>query len=161
MLRRAVADVSKDQAVFQVLPLEKIIANRLAPRRLSMVVLIAFAGLSLVLAAMGIYGVLAFSVEQRTHEIGVRMALGARQGDVLRIVVREAVVLAASGLVVGVVASLALTRLVKSLLFGVTATDPLVFAGTAALLTIVAAAAAWFPARRATRVDPIVALRYE
>jgi putative ABC transport system permease protein len=161
LLRRAVANISRDQAVFQMLPFEKIISNRLAPRRLSMIVLIAFAGLSLVLAAMGIYGVLAFSVEQRTHEIGVRMALGAQQGDVLRIIVREAVLLAAGGLVVGVAAALALGRLATSLLYGVTATDPLVLTGTAVLLALVAAAAAWFPARRATRVDPLEALRYE
>jgi putative ABC transport system permease protein len=161
LLRRAVSGISADQAVFQVASLEQVMANRLAPRKLSMAILIWFSALSLILSAMGIYGVLAFSVEQRTHEIGVRMALGARQGDVVRMVVREGAVLAVAGLAVGLVAAIGLTRLAKSILYGVTATDPLAFTGTAILLAVIAAVASYIPARRATRVDPLVALRYE
>ena len=161
LLRRAVADVSADQAVFQVTSLEQVMAGRLAPRKLSMAILIGFSVLALILSAMGIYGVLAFSVEQRTHEIGVRMALGARRGDVLRMVVREGALLAVIGVAIGVVGAIAITRLAKSILFGVTATDPLAFTATAVLLSIVAAIASYIPARRATRVDPLVALRYE
>ena len=161
LLRRAVAEVSPDQAVFQVASLEQVMANRLAPRRLSMAILIGFSLLALILSAMGIYGVLAFSVEQRTQEIGVRMALGARASDVVHMILREGALLAVVGVAVGIAAAIALTRMAKSILYGVTATDPVVFAGTAIALSVVAAIASYVPARRATRVDPVIALRYE
>jgi ABC-type antimicrobial peptide transport system permease subunit len=159
LLRRSVAEVNSGLAVFQPAGFDQIMTRRLSMRRLSMILLIAFAVLALSLAAVGIYGVLAFSVEQRTQEIGLRMALGASATDVVGSVVREAMVLAGIGVVGGVAASLALTRFAQSILFGVKATDPAVFVGIAVLLSSVAMAAAYVPARRATRVDPVVALR--
>jgi putative ABC transport system permease protein len=141
--------------------MQRLISDRIAPKRLSAQLIGIFAGLALVLAAIGIYGVLSFSVAQRTHDIGVRVAVGAEPGRVLRMVVRQAASLAGVGIAVGIAASVGLTRVLENLLFGVSATEPWVYAGSAAALLLVALAAAAAPAWRAARVDPLVALREE
>jgi putative ABC transport system permease protein len=138
-----------------------VIADSLASRRFAMQVLGFFAGTALLLAAIGIYGVMAYFVSQRVREIGVRMALGAQRSDVLKLVVRQGMQLALAGVVVGFVAALALTHLMSRLLFAVSAYDPLTLAMFTVLLAAVALLANFIPARRASRVDPMVALRYE
>ena len=133
----------------------------MAARRFAMILLGAFAALALGLASVGIYGVVAYVVGQRTQEIGIRMALGARQQDVLRLVLWQGTRLALLGVAIGLGVALTLTHLITRLLYGVSATDPVTFAGVATVLTAIAVAACWIPARRAMRVDPVVALRYE
>ncbi|HEY0003691.1 MAG TPA: FtsX-like permease family protein, partial [Pyrinomonadaceae bacterium] len=135
--------------------------RNVAPKRLVMWLMASFAALALLLTAIGLYGVISYTVSQRTQEIGVRMALGAQRSDVLKLVVRQGMRLTFIGLLLGVFAAFALTRVMSSLLFGVSATDPLTYAGVALLLALVSLVACFIPARRATRIDPIVALRYE
>lgn len=137
------------------------LADSVAEPRFYMLLLAVFAGSALFLAAIGIYGVLAIAVRQRTGEIGIRRALGAEAGDVLRMVLGRALALAGGGLVLGLLAAFALTRLLAGLLYGVTPTDPVTFAGVAVLLAAVAALASFLPARRAAAVDPMQALREE
>jgi predicted permease len=142
-------------------PLEEVFAASLADRRFSLVLLGAFAVVALALAVTGIYGVISYLVAQRTREIGIRLALGARAGDVLRMVVRRGVALALAGVVAGLLASLAGTRVLEGLLFGVSTTDAVTFVAVPLLLTLVAALASYLPARRSTRVDPMIAMRNE
>jgi putative ABC transport system permease protein len=158
---QAVWDVDKDQPIFKALPMDTLAAQSVALRRVSTLLLAGFATLALVLAAVGIYGVMAYSVARRTHEIGTRMALGAQPNDVLRLVLGEGARLTVAGIITGVLAALVLTRFMASFLFGISASDPLTFAGVAILLAFIALAACYIPARRATRVDPMIALRHE
>jgi putative ABC transport system permease protein len=160
-MRSLVRSVDIDQPVFQVQTMDATRAASQASQRLATSLLGSFAMVALLLAAIGIYGVIAYSVGQRTREFGIRMSLGARRLDVLRLVVRQGLVLAGIGIAVGLAGAFALTRLLSSLLYGVNATDPLTFAGVTALLAAVAAVASFLPAWRATRVDPVTALRCE
>src|SRR5499426_4127745 len=161
MVRREAAALDPEQAVMGVMTMEQRVSTALARPRFNALLLNLLSALAAALAAVGIYGVISYSVAQRTREIGIRMALGARRRDVLRLVIRQGMALAGAGVAIGLAASLALTRLMQSLLYGVSATDLLTFAGAALLLGAVAVAACWQPARRATKVDPMVALREE
>ncbi len=160
-VRRAVREVDPEQPAARVFTLESELARSVAPRRDNALLLGTFAGVSLLLAAVGLAGVIAYLVAHRTQEIGVRMALGAGRSDVLRLIVGEGARLVALGLVMGLVAGVAVTRVLASFLFGVTATDPLTFLIVSLVLVVVALGAAIIPARRAMRVDPMVALRHE
>jgi len=153
--------VNKDVPLANVRTMQDVIANSVQRRKFSMLLLSIFAAVAMLLAAIGLYGVMSYSVAQRAHEIGIRMALGARRPDVLVLVVKQGMALALMGIAAGAVLSLAMTRLISGMLFGITATDPLTFAGVAALLGTVALLANYLPARRASKVDPMVALRYE
>jgi putative ABC transport system permease protein len=144
-----------------ILTMKDLMDASVTPRKFNLTLMMIFAAVALALAAIGIYGVVAYSVTQRTHEIGVRVALGAQQRDIVRLVLGEGARLALLGAVLGLAAAAALTRFMASLLFGVSIHDPLTFLAVAAVLVCVAAAACCIPARRAMRVDPMVALRYE
>jgi putative ABC transport system permease protein len=160
-VQRAIWAVDKDQPVSRAETIDQLLSNLVAEPRLYTLLLGLFAALALTLSAVGIYGVMSYTVTQRTHEIGVRMALGAQPRDILKMIVRQAMLLAVAGVAIGVSASLLLTRLISSLLFGVSTTDPLTFAAISLALVGVAFLASFIPARRATRIDPMVALRYE
>ncbi len=160
-VRKEVWRVDKDQPVYNVKTMEQYVSDSVRPRHLSVLLLGTLASMALILAVVGIYGVMCYSISQRTHEIGIRIALGARQSDVLHLVVGQGLKPVLIGITVGLAAALALTRVLSSLLFEVTVTDPITFAFVSFLLVITAILACYIPARRATKVDPIVALRYE
>jgi putative ABC transport system permease protein len=160
-LRGAVREADRDLAVFDVATMDELLADSMALRRFSMLLLGFFGAVAAALAGVGIYGVISYTVTQRTREIGIRMALGAQGRDVLRLVLRRGMWLACAGIAAGLMGALALTRVMSSLLFGVGARDPSTFVAVGALLGLVALLACVVPARRATKVDPMVALRYE
>jgi putative ABC transport system permease protein len=160
-IRREILAVDKEQAVFKLTTLDQLHGESILLRRFFMLLLLIFAGVALVLAAVGIYGVMSYVASQRTHEIGIRMALGAQAQDVLKLIISNGMILAVMGVAIGLVGAFALTRLLSSLLFGVAATDTLTFVSVSAGLILVAMIACYIPARRATRVSPLVALRYE
>jgi len=160
-IRSAVHDVDPSQPVADLRTMDQRITLSMGPRRSAVTLLSVFAAMALILAAVGLFGLIRYNVMQRTQEIGVRMAIGASRKDILRMVLGESLRLALLGVIGGLIAAFALTRVLSSLLYGVSATDPLTFAGTALALTLVALLASWVPAWRATRVDPLVALRYE
>ncbi len=160
-VRGEIRALDKDLPAFDIKTMTEILSASLAQKRFAMLLLCIFALVALILATVGIYGVISYSVTERTHEIGIRMALGAAKRDVLKLIVGQAALLALMGVGLGLVASFLLTRLMESLLFGVSTTDPITFALVATLLTTVALVASYIPARRAMRVDPMVALRYE
>jgi ABC-type antimicrobial peptide transport system permease subunit len=154
-------DVDKDQPIFDAMPMRLLAAQSITLRRISTILAASFAALALVLAAVGLYGLMAYSVVQRTHEIGLRMALGAPHGDVLRLVTVQAMRLVLVGEVAGLITTLALKHAVSGLLYGVSPVDPWTVATAMAVVSLVALVACYVPARRASKIDPIVALRYE
>jgi predicted permease len=160
-VRRVAAQISSQQVIFGTQTMDSLIARSLSSRRFSMILLLVFASLALLLASIGIYGVVSYVVAQRAHEIGLRMALGARRLDILTLILSRAGKLATGGVAAGLIAAMGLTRLMANLLYGISPFDPLTFAGVATLLTMVALAACYLPARRAAKLDPMVALRYE
>jgi putative ABC transport system permease protein len=160
-VRGQVRAIDKDQSVSNIHTMEELLANSVGPRRFNLLLLGLFALLGLTLGTVGIYGVISYAVSRRTHEIGIRIALGAQTTDVLQMVIWRGMGVAIAGVAVGLAAALALTRVMKNLLFNVSATDPATFALIALLLVSVALIAIYIPARRATKVDPIQALRHE
>jgi predicted permease len=160
-IRRAVQSQNNQNVVFGAQTMNEVIADSITRHRFSMILLNSFAAAALLLASVGLFGVISYLVGQRTHELGVRIALGAGRKDVLRLVLSHGMKMALSGVALGLVAALGLTRLLAQMLYGVSATDPVTFAGIALLLTAVALAACFVPAWRATKVDPLVALRHE
>jgi putative ABC transport system permease protein len=160
-VRNELQQMDPEQPMAAVSTMDQLLAGTLSRSRFTMLVLGVFAALALILACVGIYGVIAYSVTQRTQEFGIRMALGANRRDVFRLVLGEGTRLTLLGIGLGIVAGLIVTRLMATLLYGVSATDPLTFTAVTLLLAFVGLAACYIPARRATKVDPIVALRYE
>jgi len=158
-IRNQVLSIDKEQPISGIRTLGQRVSTSIAQQQFSMLLLGVFASVALALAAVGIYGVLSYAAAQRTHEIGIRMALGARAGEVLKMVIGQGMGPALLGVALGLGAALALTQLIKRLLFGVAAADPMTYAVIALLLTLVALFACWIPARRAAKVDPMVALR--
>jgi len=160
-IRAVIRGVDPNVAVAEVRTMEKIVADSVAPRQLSMILVAAFAALALALACIGLYGVISYSVVQQRHEMGIRMALGAERRDLLKLVLTRGTLLALAGLMVGMAASLAVTRLLSGMIFGIALLDPLTYAGVAVVVLTAATAAVYIPARRATEIDPTEALRYE
>jgi putative ABC transport system permease protein len=153
--------LDKDQPVSNIRAMDDFLAKSVSERRFNLLLLGIFAGVALALSVVGIYGVTSSLVTQRTHEIGIRRALGAQTNDILRLIIKQGMVLTITGVALGFLAAIGLTRLIANQLFSVSPVDPLTFFSFAALLLLVALAACWIPARRATKVDPIIALRLE
>jgi putative ABC transport system permease protein len=160
-IRQAIASIDRDQPIFAIATMQQLVGDSVATRRITLVLLGLFSALALVLAAIGIYGVISYSVAQRTHEIGIRMALGAQRGDVLRMILAQGMKITCAGILIGIAASLGLTRWMENLLFSVSAADPWTFAAVALVIALIALLACYIPARRTLRVDPMIALRYE
>jgi putative ABC transport system permease protein len=160
-IRSVVASIDRNQPVANIKTMSSVVADTVAPRKFNTALLTLFAGIALALAALGIYGVVAYSVAQRTHEVGIRLALGAQKGDVLRLLIKNGMLLTLIGVALGVLIASQVTRLMTALLFEVTPTDTTTFVAVSALFVLVAFIASYVPARRATKVDPLVALRYE
>jgi predicted permease len=160
-IQHEMQSVDSQLAASKVRGMDQVISESTARQNFNMLLLTIFAGLALLLAAIGIYGLMSYTVEQRTQEIGIRMALGAARGDMLKLVVRQGMLLSGIGVVIGLAASFGLNRFLGTLLFGVKATDPITYAAVAAILISVALLATYIPARRATQIDPMIALRYE
>ena len=160
-VRGQISAIDKDQPVMTIRTLNEVIASTTAPRRFNTLLLAIFAAVALALAAVGIYSVISYSVTQRTQEVGVRMALGARPGDVIRLILKQGLAMTLIGVAAGILGAIAAARVMSGLLYGVTATDPATFAAISLLLAIVAMLACYLPARRAARVEPIAALRCE
>jgi putative ABC transport system permease protein len=160
-IRAQVQSIDPELSIANIHAMDELVARSVAGRRFSMTLLAIFACVAILLAAVGLYGVMSYSVAQRTHEIGVRMALGASHRDVVALVVKQAAWLAAAGIAAGLVAAIALTRLMGNLLYEISATDPATFAAVSLMIGAVTLLASYIPARRATRVDPMVALRHE
>jgi ABC-type antimicrobial peptide transport system permease subunit len=163
-IKAAVYGAGSDQPVYDVRTMQNIVLESMSPQRLPMILLSVFAALALLLASVGLYGVISYAVTQRTHEIGIRMALGAEKKDVFRLVVGGGLRLAVTGVAIGAITALILTRVLPSfshLLYGVRASDPVTFAAVSSILVLVALLACYIPARRAMKVDPMISLRYE
>src|ERR1041385_5931519 len=160
-VRAAIGEIDQAQPIYDMQPLDQLVAKSLGQRRFTLTFMLFFGVIALVLSASGIYGVMAFAVTQRTQEIGIRMALGARAVDVVKMIVRSGMSLASLGVVAGLIGAFAVTRLIASILFGVSPTDVMTFGLVTAGLLMVALLACYIPARRATKVDPLVALRHE
>jgi putative ABC transport system permease protein len=160
-IQQKVWEIDKDQPVYQVQTLNEMVSDSIGTRRFALQLLLLFAGFAMALAFIGIYGVMSYGVSQRTHELGIRLALGAGRRNVLRLILTQGMTTVAKGLAIGLVGAFAATRLMANLLFGVSATDPLTFLAISLLLVFVALLACYVPARRAMKVDPIIALRYQ
>jgi putative ABC transport system permease protein len=160
-VRGAVLSIDPNQPIANISTLEKVVDDSIAPRRLNMLLMGLFGACAMLLSAVGIYGLLSHAVTQRTQEMGIRMALGAQVNDVLKLVLKQGMMLVVIGEIIGLLGALMLTRLIRGLLFGVTPNDATTFLVVAAVLGVVALLACYFPAKRATKVEPLIALRYE
>jgi ABC-type antimicrobial peptide transport system permease subunit len=160
-VKNKIRELDRDQAFYGVSTIDQLIARSLNPRRFNLWLLGSFAIVALILAGVGLYGLISFMTAQRSYEIGIRMAFGASEGDVLKLIIGQGMALTLAGVAIGFLASLALTRLMQKLLFGISPTDPITFVVIAVVLCAIPLLACYIPARRATKVDPMVALRYE